>query len=256
MAEEVLRTKTGIQGLDKALNGGIPSGNIVLVSGGAGTGKSTLCLQFAVNGATLFGEKALYVSTEQNKEELYKQAAGFNWKIEQLEQRQLLKIAYFDVTEGDSFLEKMDVLIQNFQPKRLVIDSLTTLTDSLMVSGIADDKGFSMVQIAETVNPIPRTEQIVAKGILYHLFKQIKKYKLTTMLTTEMPEDQKTLSADGISEFIADGVVTVNYLGVGSVQFRSIQIRKMRYSDHKKDYLPYEIEQTGIELKEDNGIGI
>ena len=78
MAEDIIRTKTGIQGLDRALNGGIPSGNMVLVSGGAGTGKSTFCLEFIVNGANTFGEKGLYLSTEQNKDELYKQASLFN----------------------------------------------------------------------------------------------------------------------------------------------------------------------------------
>ncbi len=252
MPEEIIRTKTGIQGLDKALNGGIPQGNIVLVAGGAGTGKSTLCLQFAYNGATLFGEKSLYVSTEQNKEELYKQADGFGWRLDALEQRQLMKIVYFDVTEGDSFLEKLDSLIQSFQPKRIVIDSLTTLTDSLMVSGIADDKGFSMVQIAETVNPIPRTEQILSKGILYNLFKRVKKHKLTTLLTTELPEDERHLSADGVSEFIADGVIVMHYLGIGSDESRSLMVRKMRYSGHDNGIIKYNISDAGINLIKDD----
>lgn len=248
--EETTRTKTGIQGLDKALNGGIPNGNIVLISGGAGTGKSTLCLQFAINGATLFGEKSLYISTEQNKEELYRQASGFNWPVRALEEKRLLKIIYFDVTEGDSFLEKMNAIIEEFQPKRIVIDSLTTLTDSMLVSGVLEDKGFSMIQIAETVNPIPRTEKIMSKTLLYHLFKAIKKYKITTLLTTELFEKSDLLSADGVSEFIADGVVLLHYVGVGSVDYRSLDIRKMRYTDHTKPTLTYAIGGSGVEFKD------
>lgn len=248
--EEIIRTKTGIQGLDKALNGGIPQGNIVLISGGAGTGKSTFCLQFCVNGATLLGEKALYISTEQNKEELYKQASGFGWPVKELEERKLLKIIYFDVTEGDSFLEKMNTFISDFAPKRIVIDSLTTLTDAMLVSGVLEDKTFSMVQIAETVNPIPRSEKIIAKSVLYHLFKNLKTHSITTLLTTELPEDHKQLSADGVSEFIADGVITLNYVGVGSADYRSLNIRKMRYTNHTKSTLTYDLSQTGIEFKE------
>ena len=102
----VERVKTGIEGLDKALNGGIPTKNIVLISGGAGTGKSTLALQYLVNGAKM-GEKGLYISTEQTKLELYKTGASFGWNLEQLEKSNKVKIAYFDVVESDNFLEKI-----------------------------------------------------------------------------------------------------------------------------------------------------
>jgi circadian clock protein KaiC len=244
------RTKTGIQEIDKSLKGGFPQGNIVLISGGAGTGKSTLCMQFLVNGATLFGEKGLYVSTEQNRDELLKAASQYGWNIEGLEQRNLLKIVYFDITGKDGFLKQMSEAIQSFQPKRLVVDSLTTLTDSLLVNGFTDDNGFSLIQIEDSVSPIPKTEQIVQKNLLYNLFKQIKKFKVTTILTTELPEDQKTLSADGVSEFIADGVVLLHYVGVGSSDFRTMSVRKMRYSDHDKSILPYVLGPKGIEIKQ------
>jgi circadian clock protein KaiC len=250
--EELPRTKFGIQELDNALNGGIPNGNIVLVSGGAGTGKSTLALQYAINGATVFGEKSLYVSTEQNRAELIRQAAGFNWDIESLEQKSLLKVMFFDITNGTSFLKQLEEVINAFQPKRLVIDSLTTLTDALLVSGIGEGEEFSMVQIAETVNPIPRTDKIVSKSILYSLFRVLKKFKLTTILTSELPEEHEALSADGVSEFVADGVILLHFLGIGGLDSRSARIRKMRYSDHEKDILRYNIGAFGIELSDDD----
>jgi circadian clock protein KaiC len=248
--EEIRRTKLGIQGLDQALKGGIPEGNVVLISGGAGTGKSTLALQYVINGATLFGEKGLYISTEQGREELIKQAGGFGWDINDLEQKNLIRIIYFDITLGSNFMGKLDDTIQKFGPKRIVIDSLTTLTDSLLISGIMDDAGFSMVQIAESVNPMPRTEQVIAKSILYKLFKEVRKYRTTTLMTTELPEGDGQLSADGVSEFIADGVIMLNYVGVGSVDFRSLVLRKMRYTDHNKATIPYAMESDGIVLKE------
>jgi len=246
--DPIARTKTGIQGLDKALNGGFPQGNAVLIAGGAGTGKSTLCLQYLINGAALFGEKGLYISTEQNKNELYKQAAGFNWRLEDLEQRNLIKIVYVDITAGENFLSILETLMRQFTPKRVVLDSLTTLTDSLMVSGIADDKGFSLVQIAETVNPIPRTEQILSKSILYKLFKEIKKFQVTTLLTTELPEDQKTLSADGVSEFIADGVICLRSMTVGDSNNRNLEIKKMRYTPVDGGLKSYELAAEGVTL--------
>lgn len=256
MAEDIIRTKTGIQGLDKALMGGFPQGNAILISGGAGTGKSTFCLQYLVNGAILFGEKGLYISTEQNRNELFKQAAGFNWKLDDLEQKNLLKIVYYDLTNGDNFLENLNQLVTEYKPKRIIIDSLTTLIDSLMVAGITEGKGFSLVQIAETVNPIPRTEQIINKSILYSLFKEIKKMNVTTLLTAEMPEDEKSLSTDGVSEFVADGVLVLYFLGIGGLDSRSLRIRKMRYTNHSKDILQYEIKSSGVEISENGEINI
>ncbi|MBI2598093.1 MAG: hypothetical protein HYW50_02765, partial [Candidatus Diapherotrites archaeon] len=205
------RVKTGIQGLDKALNGGLPFKNIVLVSGGAGTGKSTLCLQYLYNGAKLFGEKGLYISTEQTKAELFKTGQNFGMDLADLEKRNLFKIVFFDVVETDNFLQKIYDLYTSFQPKRIVLDSLTTFTDSLLVSGVKEETGFSLVQVAESVSPVPRTEKVVVKTLLYHLFKKLRLFDATMMLTSELGEKTDYLSADEVSEFIADGVITMHY---------------------------------------------
>ena len=240
------RTLTGIEGLDKALNGGIPSGNLVLVSGGAGTGKSTLCLQYAINGCVKYGEKALFISTEQTPLELYRQAAQYNWPLDDLIKKGKLKIEYFDVTKGDEFLKRIDESIDKFKPNRIALDSLTTLADALLISDMSDETAFSMVQIAESVNPIPRTEQIITKTLLYRLIGSLKKYKVTTLLTSELPEEGKTLSADGVSEFITDGVVLLKALVLGDSLNRTIEIRKMRYSKMVGGVKSYEITEMGI----------
>ena len=244
------RTKFGIQGIDRALMGGLPSGNLVLISGGAGTGKSTLCLQFILNGAILFGEKVLYISTEQNIDELHKHAATFGWDIEALQEKNLLKILFFDITHGNTFLNEVDEAIRNFQPKRVAIDSMTTLIDSLIIGGLSDSSQFSFGHMVDKVSPIPMTEKIISKSILYKLIAELKKYKITTLLTSELNEDSKTLSADGISEFIADGVMLLHYIEIGVGDYRSMEIRKMRYSDYDKDIIPYDITAKGIEIME------
>ncbi|MFH0955478.1 MAG: ATPase domain-containing protein [Candidatus Micrarchaeota archaeon] len=242
------RTKTGIEGLDKALNGGFPEGNLVLISGGAGTGKSTLCLQFLINGCKV-GEKGLYISTEQTQEELVKQCASFGWDLDALIKKNMIRIIFYDITGQDNFLKRVDLAVQELKPKRIVVDSMTTLTDAMIISGVTEHDAFSMVQIAESVSPIPRTEQIISKQILYRLLSAMRKYHTTTLLTSELYEEVTRLSADGISEFITDGVLLLSYLGVGSAVFRSIRIRKMRYTDHEKGSLVYEMSPKGIEIK-------
>ncbi|PIN98457.1 MAG: hypothetical protein COT90_04270, partial [Candidatus Diapherotrites archaeon CG10_big_fil_rev_8_21_14_0_10_31_34] len=80
---------------------------------------------------------------------------------------------------------------------------------------------------------------------------ELKDFDATALLTTELSEDGKELSADGLSEFICDGVLVLHYLGVGSAEFRSMMIRKMRYTAHQKDYLMYELENKGIIIKQE-----
>ena len=249
----VERVKTGIEGLDKALNGGIPTKNIVLISGGAGTGKSTLALQYLVNGAKM-GEKGLYISTEQTKLELYKTGASFGWNLEQLEKSNKVKIAYFDVVESDNFLEKIYELYTSFEPKRVVIDSLTTLTDSLLVTGMGKDGAFSMVKIAESISPIPKTERIVSKNLLYHLLKKLRLFESTILLTSELLEDSKGLSADEISEFICDGVITLHHLSLGAGASRTVVVHKMRYTSHLSESLNLTFDTAGVKISEEQSI--
>ncbi|MBN2126927.1 MAG: hypothetical protein JW703_00880, partial [Candidatus Diapherotrites archaeon] len=138
----------------------------------------------------------------------------------------------------------------SFQPTRVVIDSLTTLSDSLLVSGLESQKDYSLVRIAESVSPIPRSERIVSKNLLYHLMKKLRLFNSTILLTSELPEDEKKLSADGISEFICDGVMLFEYLSVGESVFRNMRVRKMRYTSHEKGSLPYSLGKDGVEIKE------
>ena len=248
---DIERVKTGIEGLDKALNGGFPKGNLILVSGGAGTGKSTLGMQYLYNGAKMFGERGLYVSTEQSEEELNKQASAYGWDLEDLTRKNLLRIEYIEVTKAENSLQRIYDAYTAFEPSRMVIDSLTTLTDSLLISGLKGNSAFSLVQVADSVSPIPNTEKIISKAMLYRLIGKLKLFQATVLLTSELPEETHHLCADGTTEFIADGVIVLNFLGVGSAEFRSMRLRKMRYSFHSKDFLSYDIGAKGIEFKED-----
>ncbi len=242
------KVKTGIEGLDKALKGGFPKGNIILISGGAGTGKSTLCLQYLINGATLYNEKGLYVSTEQTKKEIQKTAESFNWNLQKIEDTGMLKIVYFDIVETNNFLEKLYELYTTFMPKRIVIDSLTTLSDHLIVSGINTKKPYSLVKIGESVSPIPQSERIITKNLQYHLMKKLRLFDSTILLTSELFEGQTGLSADQISEFICDGVMIMKLLIVGDSISRTVEIKKMRYCYIENAMQSFDFTETGIKF--------
>jgi len=72
-------TKTGIDGLDEILNGGIVKNSTTLISGNPGAGKSILCLQYIYNGVEQFDEKGIYLSFEENESDLREAAESIGF---------------------------------------------------------------------------------------------------------------------------------------------------------------------------------
>jgi circadian clock protein KaiC len=77
------RVPTGVEGLDNILGGGLPRNRIYLVEGKAGTGKTTLALQFLLEGARR-GERGLYVTLSETKEELVAVARSHGWSLDDI----------------------------------------------------------------------------------------------------------------------------------------------------------------------------
>src|SRR5271170_1898108 len=77
-ATQLERCVTGIESLDNILSGGIPRGNMVLVAGSVGTGKTTLCLEFLVRGAEK-GERSLFLSVTESSDKLIQNLSTFEF---------------------------------------------------------------------------------------------------------------------------------------------------------------------------------
>jgi circadian clock protein KaiC len=86
--------KTGISGLDAILSSGIPRGNVVLLEGGIGTGKTTMGVEFVYRGASMFGEPGIIVLFEVSPDRLVRDAACFGWDLHALERQRKLKIIF------------------------------------------------------------------------------------------------------------------------------------------------------------------
>ena len=83
---------------------------------------------------------------------------------------------------------------------------------------------------------------------LYKLITALKAAETTTLLTAEILEDVKGLSRFGVEEFIADGIILLHYMGIGKGTYYSLQIRKMRRTNHGKDIYPMMITDKGIKV--------
>jgi circadian clock protein KaiC len=77
----------------------------------------------------------------------------------------------------------------------------------------------------------------------------LKSIGVTSIITSELPEETKTLGKFGVEEFVVDGVIMMHYLGIGESAYGSLQVRKMRRTNHNKDIFPVEIGKNGISVK-------
>lgn len=245
MADTIERVATSIKGLDSLIEGGIPKGSVSLVVGTPGTGKSIFCLQVLYNNAVK-GKKCLYLDLEQAEGKIQKQMAQFGWDFEKVGKN--LRIVSIDFP-NQGMIEFVLDEIQRLDYDLIVVDSLDSISSSPIET---DDIGkIGMEKIAEAVVPTLFDTQTVGRLKLKKIFSAIGKSKATAFLTTERIEGAQGISRDTISEFLCDNIIMMYYLGVGSAQYRSLQIIKMRLSNHEKDFVPFEIiTKKGVELKE------
>jgi chloramphenicol 3-O-phosphotransferase len=86
--------KTGIAGLDEILSGGIPRGNVILLEGAIGCGKTTLGVEFVYRGASHFDEPGVIVLFEVSPDKIIRDAQGFGWDLRELERTDRLRIVF------------------------------------------------------------------------------------------------------------------------------------------------------------------
>src|SRR5436309_15434155 len=87
--QKLPRARTGVGGLDDILNGGLIPHRLYLVDGDPGAGKTTLALQYLLQGAK-DGERGLYVTLSETKEELNAVAASHGWSLDSIEVLEIL----------------------------------------------------------------------------------------------------------------------------------------------------------------------
>jgi circadian clock protein KaiC len=115
----LLKVPTGIQGLDELTGGGLPKGRSTLLCGGAGSGKTLLAMEFLVKGVEQFGEPGIFVSFEEDAEELAQNFASLGHDLNRLVAQRKLAIDFIllqrsEVGEsGDYNLEGLFIRLEH-----------------------------------------------------------------------------------------------------------------------------------------------
>jgi len=211
----VERVTSGVIGLDKHMEGGFVKNSVNLISGATGTGKSIFGLQYIWHGLQK-GENGVYISLEQEPEDIFADTGLFGWDFKKYIDQKKCIIEYLSTWN----LEELPLIvidrINDVRAKRFVLDTITLVSSELEPERMRSE-------MSEFLN-------------------KLKHSGATNHLICEIPEGSKALSTFGITEFLADGIIVLNYLEfVAGGSPRSLLIRKMRRTKHGSDIYPFEI---------------
>ncbi len=225
------KVPTQVPGLDEVLEGGLPRGRTTLVSGGPGSGKTVLGLQFLCRGAAA-GEPGVFVTFEEDAKAIRRNAMSMGWDLPALEKAGKVAIveARFD---GEEVLSgEFDILgllsivggqAKRIGARRIVMDALDVLLR------VFDD--------------LRRR-----RNELYRLHDWLVKQGLTSILSVKAHSGEDMASQYEFLEYMADSVLRLDHRVVGQVATRRLRVIKYRGSGFGTNEYPYIIGERGVVL--------
>ena len=222
------RLSTGISGLDEMIEGGLKENSLNLVVGEPGCGKSTFAVHFLMSGVRA-GERCLYVSVEEEKDKFFDNMKRFGFNLAGLETGGFLVYHKASVSELRGFLDQGIISFEEHLVaggiKRVVIDSATALM---------------LAYNAETSQ----------RNALMNLFELLARFKVTVLITSESESGQGRFGV----EYLVDAIFRMYYRKVGQERVRTLEVYKMRGTDHSKQEIVYRLGDGGIILYPDEKI--
>jgi KaiC/GvpD/RAD55 family RecA-like ATPase len=219
------RVKTGVGALDVMLNGGLYPGASCVIKGAPGTGKTTLALQFLVEGLRN-GEAGLYITFEEFSGSLYRDAESVGIDLKQYENTGLLKMFF---TTPEVFLTMMrkpggefDEAILGYGVRRAVVDAFNHI---------------------ETMT---EEEPKRMRNLAYSIVNGFRRHGVTSML---LQEDRLFLGDVGGLEFgipyIVETIIQLKYVELESRVRKALVVLKHRASRHSNEIVEYTIDDHG-----------
>lgn len=222
------RISTGIREFDSILGGGLTAERVYLLEGTPGSGKTTIALQFLLEGAAQ-GESGLYITLSETAGELKEVARSHNWTLDKIELFELINEEGLDLDTEQSILEPSEVelgetirgvmeCVDRIRPKRIVFDSLSELR-------------------LLSQHSLRYRRQILA----------LKHYFSTRACTVLMLDDRSSDPGDVQLHSIAHGVITLEQAAqdYGSER-RRLRVIKMRGVKYRGGYHDFVIETGGV----------
>ena len=220
---KIVRLKTGVEGIDKLLEGGIPEGFFVAVTGEPGCGKTIFSIHFIYQGV-LDGDKCIYVTTEESRESIMRQAAQFSMNFEKaIEEKKLIVIDALMGREDRWSLQSLDM--------EALVDKIIEAKKEL---------GYGRARVAiDSLSAFWLDKPAMARRYSYFIKKVLSKWNFTIIAVSQYAITTAESFGWGV-EHIADGIIRFRRILRSGELKRFIVVEKMRQTNHSR-YL-YEID--------------
>lgn len=229
------KVKTRVVGLDDRLDGGIPAGFIILVSGPAGSLKSSFAYRILYHEAIENASRGLYVSMEQSRESLSKQVESLG-----LEPKKAKTLKVVDMRE----------LRRGFKGPEGAFDWLPALGSQLR--RYKEAVGCDLITVDSLNALYALTELREPRRQIFDFFEDLRDIGATTFLVAETPREGDGFGPYQVEEFLADGIVHLRMreveVGLTTSVRRYIGVVKLRGVDHDLDYYPLLIDRGQFEI--------
>jgi KaiC/GvpD/RAD55 family RecA-like ATPase len=235
------RIHTGLKELDDLLLGGIPKESITLVSGPPGSGKSIFCYQFLAKGVEE-GQKCLYLTLDKKIETHLNQAYELGFNFQPAIDAGQIKFLFLNINKKLIYETMVnEILSGNYQ--RIVLDSITPLSEMpIYINNTEFSSEIDNIDHEElSLGAFP-----IRRLHLHYIMNALDTSRTTAIVTSELALGSNTYSRDGISEFLADGVIVLSL--DPTMDRRKLTVMKMRSTKHTLKSQNIEIGKGGIHI--------
>lgn len=258
---------SGIPGLDEILGGGYPRGRVILITGGPGSGKTMMAMQFLLDGVNRFDERGVFVSLEESRHHLISETSNFGWDVEKFEKKN--QIAIVDASPLRQITKEAEQTSEQ-QPAQpaatsesgvhirgpdFSIQALTTVIRSY----VRVTRAMRIVVDPITSLSLQFLDSHQRRSAVIDLLESLIGMGTTSLVTTETASQisftngQRDIPPE---EYLCHGVVVLHnshVMGRGMVS--ALEIEKMRESKHDRQLHPYAITENGVTVYGERFLG-
>ena len=208
--KDSFRIPTGVSGLDSLIEGGLMRGQVHLLVGGPGTGKTILASNFVFNAVSNLGEKAVYATLEESTDYFNKNLLSLGMDFASLQKAGKVKLLDLEMLRGKGLESNIAYLLEVVDETKstiLVVDSLTALL-------------------------LACESQFEQRTFMKMIYKSLKERDVTTLMSVSLTQSGKI----GPEGFLSDSVMLLENSLLDNEYKTRFSIQKMRGTDHSRRY--------------------